>query len=611
MGQMKTPGVYIVEKNAFPNSVVEVATAVPAFIGYTEFADNKGKTLLNRPWRISSLAEFHQYYGFAPKAKFVIGARPDPKAVAAAKAAAANALSVGVATAEQALAVAVSIQAEKAQALAQAEVDLDADPAKPNLVTARGTAKSESNAAAADVATAQAALAVAKTNAESAVAAARNAQAVADAKAAATAAKTKVLEVAKKEKDLADAAKTLADKVLALAEADAALATNPGDSTLIGNQKTAATDKQTAEAAVDEAQLALNAIKNPSPADAGAPVDGPTAFKLGDSEYLLTQPDGAAGGRFMLYAGMRQFFQNGGGPCYIVSVGDYSADAVEADALTGGIDTLIKEQEPTMVVIPDAMLLSESDCISVQQQMLMHCGDKMRSRVAILDIWGGWKDIKDEPNCIAEFRNHLGINYLDFAAAYYPWVHTTVVQDNELNYTNIANPEVLQAVLRTELKLGKDEPPKSAPLKQQAMWGAVDDIGKTEAHWKDVVIARAQTEGKTCTPEELTQGARMQVHLLNKSLSALSPTFNTLMGEIRNRLNLLPPSAAMAGVYTMVDNSRGVWKAPANVSINGVTAPAVNLSAADQEDLNVTTQGKSINAIRSFIGEGVLVWGAR
>ena len=36
---MKTPGVYIVEKNAFGNSTVEVATAVPAFIGYTERAE--------------------------------------------------------------------------------------------------------------------------------------------------------------------------------------------------------------------------------------------------------------------------------------------------------------------------------------------------------------------------------------------------------------------------------------------------------------------------------------------------------------------------------------------------------------------------------------------
>ena len=69
---MKTPGVYIVEKSAFPNSVVEVATAVPAFIGYTEKADNKGKTLLNKPWKISSMAEFHNYFGSGSKPVFKI-----------------------------------------------------------------------------------------------------------------------------------------------------------------------------------------------------------------------------------------------------------------------------------------------------------------------------------------------------------------------------------------------------------------------------------------------------------------------------------------------------------------------------------------------------------
>ena len=54
---MKTPGVYIVEKDAFPNSIVEVETAVPAFVGYTERADNKGKSLRLKPKRISSMAE--------------------------------------------------------------------------------------------------------------------------------------------------------------------------------------------------------------------------------------------------------------------------------------------------------------------------------------------------------------------------------------------------------------------------------------------------------------------------------------------------------------------------------------------------------------------------
>jgi phage tail sheath protein FI len=67
----------------------------------------------------------------------------------------------------------------------------------------------------------------------------------------------------------------------------------------------------------------------------------------------------------------------------------------------------------------------------------------------------------------------------------------------------------------------------------------------------------------------------------------------------------------MAGVYTLVDNSRGVWKAPANVSLASVVSPSVNITHDEQEDLNVTTAGKSINAIRSFIGEGTLVWGAR
>ena len=70
MAAMKTPGVYVVEKNAFPNSVVEVATAVPAFIGYTEKALNGSKSLINTPWRITSRAEVHSLFGGAPTPLF-------------------------------------------------------------------------------------------------------------------------------------------------------------------------------------------------------------------------------------------------------------------------------------------------------------------------------------------------------------------------------------------------------------------------------------------------------------------------------------------------------------------------------------------------------------
>ncbi len=424
MAVMKTPGVYIVEKNAFPNSVVEVATAVPAFVGYTAQADNGGRSLLNKPWRISSMAEFHKFFGYAPAPQFTI-------------------------------------------------VPRSAD--------------------------------------------------------------------------------------------------------------------------------------SPSAA----------AFSAGGTEFLLTQAGGAAGGRYLLYRAMLHFFQNGGGPCYIVSVGSFAQDPA-FDALANGIDPLIKEQEPTMLVIPDAVLLAEADCVSLQQAMLAHCGGRMRNRVAILDIWGGARD-RQSPlgDPIEAFRGALGINYLDFGAAYYPWVNTTLVQEKDLDFSHVANPDVLAILLKKELALPETLDPV-APPKQAQQFKAVEDLRKTDADWTAELTAEINASPKTdaekrklLDPAALDAAVAMNKALLNKSIAAMSVLFNTILGDARQQLNLMPPSAAMAGLYTMVDNTRGVWKAPANVSISGVISPAVNVSHEDQEDLNVTTQGKSINAIRSFIGEGVLVWGAR
>jgi phage tail sheath protein FI len=74
----------------------------------------------------------------------------------------------------------------------------------------------------------------------------------------------------------------------------------------------------------------------------------------------------------------------------------------------------------------------------------------------------------------------------------------------------------------------------------------------------------------------------------------------------------IPPSGAIAGVYAMVDNQRGVWKAPANVSLSNVIAPVHNFDTDETDGLNVDANaGKSINAIRAFSGKGTLVWGAR
>ncbi len=90
------------------------------------------------------------------------------------------------------------------------------------------------------------------------------------------------------------------------------------------------------------------------------------------------------------------------------------------------------------------------------------------------------------------------------------------------------------------------------------------------------------------------------------------PVISSIVANIKKEWNKLPPSGAVAGVYARVDNARGVWKAPANESLNSVSGPSVQISADEQSNLNVdAVAGKSINAIRSFTGKGTLVWGAR
>ena len=444
---MKTPGVYIIEESAFPSSVVEVATAVPAFIGYTAKADNKGKSLSNMPWRITSLAEYHTYFGGAPKPIFSLDG---PGAAAAAT----------------------------------------PDPAPAPE-----------------------------------------------------------------------------------ASADAGDGNGDGE---------AATPEPTPE----------------PPAD--VQVDAATdsaGFSFGGTAYKLTPPTN----QYLLYYSMNLFFQNGGGPCYVISVGSYS-DGIEAEKLQNAIPRLIKEQEPTMLVIPEAVRLSDTDCITLQQAMLTHCGAVMKNRFAILDIYRGFKDRQDpDGDPIDAFRSALGVNNMDFAAAYYPWLNTTIVRTTDVSFDNIAVDSLptLQTILRLELNLPADGSDGEGRAK-----AASDAVNSLTQDWTAV------QDGETEPPSDSDITAAKA--LLHKVLTGLSPQlYGAALGQIMDELNLLPPAAAMAGVYTAVDNARGVWKAPANVSLNAVTSPSVNITPDDQEELNVTVMGKSINAIRPFIGEGVLVWGGR
>lgn len=64
LANLKTPGVYVDEIALLPPSVVGVETSIPAFIGYTEKAQEKTPGDLNlKPQKIRSLREYETFFG--------------------------------------------------------------------------------------------------------------------------------------------------------------------------------------------------------------------------------------------------------------------------------------------------------------------------------------------------------------------------------------------------------------------------------------------------------------------------------------------------------------------------------------------------------------------
>lgn len=70
---------------------------------------------------------------------------------------------------------------------------------------------------------------------------------------------------------------------------------------------------------------------------------------------------------------------------------------------------------------------------------------------------------------------------------------------------------------------------------------------------------------------------------------------------------LVPPCGHMLGIWSRTDETRGVYKAPANETPRGVVGLAYDCNFREQEMLNP----RGINCIRTFPNRGIKVWGAR
>ncbi|MBQ2559799.1 MAG: phage tail sheath family protein, partial [Fibrobacter sp.] len=228
------------------------------------------------------------------------------------------------------------------------------------------------------------------------------------------------------------------------------------------------------------------------------------------------------------------------------------------------------------------------ECASVQNELLKHCND-MQNRFAILDVFDGYKEPLE---CINAFREGV-TSFLKYGAAYYPWIHTNIVSPNEVSFANIDPAD--DAYAKLALDLAQSVVPTLKTLDDD-----VSNLSKREAELVSFFKKLSKFDAAQDDPTDL-----------HNTLKVVCPKYAAMMNNMSEMLNLMAPSAAMAGIYTRVDNNEGVWKAPANVGVNAVVSPAVNLTNDEQEDLNVPLNGKAVNAIRYFVGDGIKVWGAR
>ncbi len=286
-----------------------------------------------------------------------------------------------------------------------------------------------------------------------------------------------------------------------------------------------------------------------------------------------TNPNTNANARFRLAYALRHFYDNGGGRCYIVSIGDYTASAVSsdiADAHAAGLAALAREDEPTLLIFPDLSSMAPNDPTvadevaavraayhGVLAQALNQCA-MLGDRFLICDLWDG--GVGGSAGIIA-FRNGIGTRNLKYGAVYHPFIHTTMAWNWNENTITISQ------------------------------------------------IARRNDDGSFARPSPHNG---MTLAALKSNPANANPA---IYATIRNALGrysvILPPAAAVAGIYATVDRTRGVWKSPANESLASVRGLTVRIDQDLNDAMNVDPTGKSVNALRFFSGKGFLVWGAR
>ncbi len=168
---------------------------------------------------------------------------------------------------------------------------------------------------------------------------------------------------------------------------------------------------------IEEAQSWPSIVQLPTsvPAFLGCTPNGPDGVP--HVHQLRTMSDfericgtGVAPWQYRLLDMLQLYFLNGGRRCFVVSVGNHDRPVTKAD-FEAGLAALAKEDEPTLILLGEAVNLPAADYYDLARQALVQCADR-RDRFAILDVIDG----------VDEFRDSIGDQNLMWGAAYHPFL---------------------------------------------------------------------------------------------------------------------------------------------------------------------------------------------
>lgn len=377
---------------------------------------------------------------------------------------------------------------------------------------------------------------------------------------------------------------------------------------------------------------------------------------------------------YKMYHALQLYYANGGGPCYIMSVDKYAAtpDQPVSDKFSDDcFKKLTKVKDVTILVFPDGTSMESDKYKGIIEKALMHC-EKMKNRVTVIDVHGG-EDESNLTTNIEAFQNNMpsDLEIKKYGMAYYPYLNTGLSYDYKANEVtvryHIKSSEQLTAIknfddakrdseaktkahdaapatdqnkadLKTSMDKAIDEKTKAEKALNKAFTesddkapdavaGAIEKgniasalntamenyennpstgnqaLKTAKGHFIDNVKSTLlETDGKV---KNLSGASLRAIEVLNNAL------YNKIIEAIRNYGVIMPPSAAIAGIFVRTDATQGVWKAPANVSVFGTIKPAIDLDDDEHASLNAPDNGKAINVIRAYPGRGTLVYGGR